>query len=110
MAEQAEGVEGDVGRRRKFDPPRGAGHLEGMTSVTRAVTQLQPLGRFSRLLFKTFNQLMQCLFLLANHRWLTQVIVKCLFKWSNSVQWCLETPRSESGQVKAMRVKQSIQL
>ena len=52
MAEQAEGVEGDVGRRRKFDPPRGAGYLEGMTSVTQSVTQLQPLGRFSRLLFK----------------------------------------------------------
>ena len=76
MAEQAEGVEGDVGRRRKFDPPRGVGYLGGMTFVT----QLQPLGKFSRLLFKTFNQLMQCLFLLAIHRWLTQVIVKCLFK------------------------------
>ena len=45
MAEQAEGVEGDVGRRRKLDPPRGVGYLEGMTSVT----QPQPLGNFSRL-------------------------------------------------------------
>ena len=106
MAERPEGVEEEVGRRRKLDPPRGVGYLEGMTSVT----QPQPLGKFSRLLFKTFNQLMQCLFLLANHRWLTQVIGKCLFKWSNSVQWCLETPRTESGQVKAPRVKQSIQL
>ena len=52
MAERPEGVEGDVGRRRKLDPPRGVGYSEGMTSVT----QPQPLGKFSRLLFKTFHQ------------------------------------------------------
>ena len=41
--ERAGGVEeGDVGRRRKFDPPRGVGYLGGMTFVT----QLQPLGKF----------------------------------------------------------------
>ena len=52
MAERPEGVEEEVGRRRKLDPPRGVGYFVGMTSVT----QPQPLGNFPASLFQTFHQ------------------------------------------------------